>query len=297
MDILVTDGMDPGALAALRAAGHRVAERFYPPEELGAALGTFDAVVVRSATKIHREQLESARKGRLKLIVRGGVGLDNIDTLAAGELGIAVRNTPNAAAGAVAELTMGLMLCCARFLSRAGASMRQGTWEKKACSGGFELRGKTLGIVGRGRIGRRVGELAQGFGMKVLFWDLLPENRTVSLDILLAQSDILTLHIPPQERPFLDENTIARMKDGAVVVNTSRGCNVDEAALYRALCSGKLRAAGLDVWASEPGGNPRLCAHPAVSSTPHLGASTREAQERIGKEILEILRDFENSLI
>jgi D-3-phosphoglycerate dehydrogenase len=145
--------MDKSGMAALRAAGHEVVEQFFAPEELGAALREFDAVVIRSATKIRKAQLDTAKDSRLKLIIRGGVGVDNIDVAEAEAMGITVRNTPNASSNAVAELAIGLMFSCARYISIAGHTMRENKWEKKAYGKGFELYGKTLGVIGYGRIG------------------------------------------------------------------------------------------------------------------------------------------------
>lgn len=299
MQILVTDGMDGAALEALRNLGHRVTERAYSPEDLGPALGDFDAVVVRSATKLRRPQLEAARGGRLRLIIRGGVGLDNIDVSAAESMGIAVRNTPGAATNAVAELALGLMLSCARSISAAGHSMRQGKWEKKNYSRGFELRGRTLGIIGCGRVGMRLAALAQGLGMEVLACHRNPRAAFqwngvgfVPKDALLARADVISLNTPALSHPAITGETIGKMKDGVVIINTSRGRNLDERALLEGLNSGKIRAAGLDVWEGEPAPNPALVNHPAVSCTPHIGASTAEAQRRIGLEIVRIIREM-----
>ncbi len=299
--ILVTDGMDKGALASLRSAGFEVVEQFYAPEELGAALREVDCVVVRSATKVRQNHMDEAlTTGRLKLIIRGGVGVDNIDVTYAEAHGIAVRNTPNASSHSVAELAVAHMFSCARFISVAGATMREGKWEKKAYGKGIELRGKTLGIVGYGRIGACLGDIAQALGMKVLAYRRHPQPelesptlRFTTLDELLASSDFVSLHTPAiPGKPLMDRENIAKMKDGAVLINTSRGANVDEEALLEALNTGKLRAAGLDVWAQEPTKNEALYTHPRVSCTPHIGAATAEAQARVGSEVVGIIRDF-----
>lgn len=301
MRILVTDGMDQGALADLRSAGFDVVEQFYPPEELGKALQEFDGVVVRSATKVRQNHIDEALvSGRLKLIVRGGVGVDNIDVAYAEAHGIAVRNTPNASSNSVAEVALAHMFSCARFISVAGQTMREGKWEKKAYGKGFELRGKTLGIVGYGRIGACLGKMAQGLGMNVLAYRRHPQKELesetlhfVSLDELLAQSDFVSLHTPAiAGKPLINADTIAKMKDGAVLINTSRGANVDEDALLEALNSGKLRGAGLDVWAQEPTKNEALYTHPKVSATPHIGAATAEAQARVGAEVVSVVTAF-----
>ena len=299
MRILITDGMDKSGIAALKAAGHEIVEQFYAPEELGAALREFDAVVIRSATKIRKAQLEAARDSRLKLIIRGGVGVDNIDVADAEAMGITVRNTPNASSNAVAELAIGLMFSCARYISVAGHTMRENKWEKKAYGKGFELYGKTLGVIGYGRIGKRIGDIAQAIGMKVIAYQRHPKPeyesetmRFASLDELLAVSDIIALSTPSLGAPIINEENIGKMKDGVVIINTSRGANVDEDALLAALNSGKVRAAGLDVWAQEPTKNDALYSHSAVSCTPHIGASTAEAQKRIGSEIVAIIEGF-----
>ena len=301
MRILVTDGMDAGAIAALQAKGHEVVEQFYAPEELGKALRDFDACVVRSKTKVRANHIDEALGGKLKLIIRGGVGVDNIDVAYAEEKGIAVRNTPAASSESVAELAMGHMFACARYISIAGSTMREDKWEKKAYGKGIELQGKTLGIIGFGRIGQKLAALAKGIGMDVIAYDIYHVDgieeklgkKYVELDELFAQSDFISLHTPAiNGKKLIDAENIAKMKDGAVFVNTSRGNNVDEDALLAALDSGKLYAAGLDVYAEEPSGNHALYSHPRVSCTPHIGAATREAQKRIGTEIVSIIENF-----
>ena len=299
MKILITDGMDKSAIAQLKDLGHEIVEQFYSPDELGQALRDFDAVVIRSATKIRKAQLEIAKDSQLKLIIRGGVGVDNIDVTDAEAMGITVRNTPNASSNAVAELAIGLMFSCARYISVAGHTMRQNKWEKKAYGKGFELCGKTLGVIGYGRIGKRIGDIAQAIGMNVIAYQRHPkpeyESQTMrfaSLDELLAQSDVIALSTPSLGEPIISAENIEKMKDGVVIINTSRGANVDEDALLAALNSGKVRAAGLDVWAQEPTKNEALYTHPAVSCTPHIGAATVEAQKRIGGEIVAIIENF-----
>ena len=299
MRILITDGMDKSAIAALKENGHEIVEQFYAPEELGQALRDFDAVVIRSATKIRKAQLDVAKDSRLKLIIRGGVGVDNIDVADAEAMGITVRNTPNASSNAVAELAIGLMFSCARYISIAGHTMRENKWEKKAYGKGFELYGKTLGVIGYGRIGKRIGDIAQAIGMNVVAYQRHPKPEYecgtmhfASLEELLANSDIIALSTPSLGAPIINAENIAKMKDGVVIINTSRGGNVDEDALLEALNSGKVKAAGLDVWAQEPTKNEALSCHPAVSCTPHIGASTSEAQKRIGQEIVSIIENF-----
>ena len=300
MKILVTDGMDAAAVARLRQDGHEVEERFYEPEELGTALREVDAVIIRSATKIKEPQIDAARGGRLKLIIRAGVGVDNIAVKYAEEAGIQVRNTPRASSNAVAELALALLFSCARNISIAGHTMREHKWEKKAYSKGFELSGKTAGVIGYGRIGRMVGDKCQALGMQVLsvVHRNKPEGcecetmRFVSLDELLTQSDVIILCAPGGEKPLVDGESLAKMKDGVVIINVSRGPNVDETALLDALNTGKVKAAGLDVWMSEKDPNWALATHPAVSCTPHIGAGTNEAQKRIGAELVDIIEHF-----
>ena len=301
MRILVTDGMDKDALQTLKDNGHEVVEQFYAPEELGAALKEFDAVVVRSATKVRANHIDEAKAGKLKLIIRGGVGVDNIDVKYAEAAGITVKNTPRASSQSVAELAMAHMFACARFISIAGHTMREDKWEKKAYGKGIELQGKTLGIVGFGRIGQHLGVMAKAIGMNVIAEDIfhIPgiEEKLgipyVELDELLAKSDFISVHAPAVDGgALINAETIAKMKDGVTIINTSRGTNVDEAALLAALESGKVRSAGLDVYADEPATNKALYSHPMVSCTPHIGAATKEAQKRIGTEIVEIIENF-----
>ena len=298
MRILVTDGMDKTAMAELKAQGHEVVEQFYEPAELGKALRDFDVVVVRSKTKVRAAQIDEAKGSQLKLIIRGGVGVDNIDVKYAEENGIMVRNTPNASSQSVAECALAHMFACARFISIAGAAMRNDIWDKKAYSKGIELQGKTLGIIGFGRIGAHLGVMAKAIGMNVVATRSSRTSGTdeatgipyVTLDKLLEKSDFISLHAPALPGgPLVNADTIAKMKDGVCIINTSRGGNVDEKALLEALNSGKVRAAGLDVWAEEPSKNHDLYSHPMVSCTPHIGAQTVEAQKRIGAEIVDII--------
>ena len=300
MRVLVTDGMDAGAVEKLRSDGYEIVEQFYEPDQLGTDLRDFDAVIIRSATKIKEPQIDAAKGSRLKLIIRAGVGVDNIAVKYAEAAGITVKNTPRASSNAVAELAIALLFSCARNISIAGHTMREKKWEKKAYSKGFELSGKTMGVIGYGRIGRLVGEKGQALGMKVLsvVHRNKPEGcecetmRFVSMDELLAQSDIIVLCAPAGDKPLVDAESIGKMKDGVVIINVSRGANVDEAALLDALNSGKVKAAGLDVWLSEKDPNWELAAHPAVSCMPHVGAGTKEAQKRIGAELVDIIESF-----
>lgn len=300
MRILASDGIEKNAAATLATQGHEVVQQFYEPEELAEQVKNFDVLVVRSATKVRKPIIDAAAEaGRLKLIIRGGVGIDNIDHVYAEEKGIKVMNTPKASSDSVAELALAHMFSVARFISIAGHTMREGKWEKKAYKG-IELSGKTLGIIGYGRIGQALGLRAQALGMKVVAYDIYKisalenENmRYVEMDELLAVSDFISLHTPAiNGKPLINAETIAKMKDGVVFINTSRGNNVDENALLDALNSGKIYGAGLDVYAEEPAKNVALYSHPRVSCTPHIGASTSEAQKRIGAEIVDIIGKF-----
>ena len=295
--ILATDGMDKSGIAALQAKGCQVDVQFYEPDALCQAVKNYQVLVVRSATKVRKAQLDAAAEaGVLKLVIRGGVGVDNIDVEYAKQKGIAVMNTPRASSEAVAELAMAHMFSVARFISAAGHTMRENKWEKKAYKG-IELHGRTVGIVGYGRIGQALGRRCQALGMDVLAYVIHKvdglENehmKYVEMDELLSKSDIISLHVPSLPgQPLVNAETIAKMKDGVILINTSRGTNVDEDALVAALDSGKVYGAGLDVFNEEPAKNEKLYSHPKVSCTPHIGASTAEAQKRIGEEIVSII--------
>jgi len=292
--ILASDGIEKSAAEKLTKMGCEVVQQFYQPEELGDALKDFDCLVVRSATKVREPIIDKAASyGRLKQIIRGGVGVDNIDVKYAEEKGIAVNNTPSASSASVAECAIAHMFALARFIGISNYTMRNGEWNKKKYEG-IELAGKTLGIIGFGRIGRLVGEKARALGMKTIAYDAfpcVPEEYNVTLDELLAQSDFITLHVPAAKgsQPLVNAESIAKMKDGVYIINTSRGALIDEAALLDALNSGKVAGAGLDVYQEEPTKNEALVNHANVSVTPHIGGSTKEAQGRIGDEIVSII--------
>lgn len=281
--------METAAVEKLRSLGYQVDEQFYEPDELAEQLKNYDVLVVRSATKVRQPQIDAAAAaGRLKLIIRGGVGVDNIDAAYAEEHGIKVRNTPAASSRSVAELALAHMFALARYLHIANHTMRQGEWNKKQYEG-VELGGKTLGIIGYGRIGQALGKLAQAIGMKVIAADpFVQAPEVMPLDELLPQADFVSLHVPAAkgEPPLINAQTLNQMKDGAYLINTSRGALVDEDALLAALTSGKIAGAALDVYAEEPTKNTALCNNPRVSLTPHIGGSTQEAQARIGDEIV-----------
>ncbi|MFH1610218.1 MAG: D-2-hydroxyacid dehydrogenase [Candidatus Bipolaricaulota bacterium] len=295
MRVLICDPVDEKALARLREAGMEVVVRTgMSPEEMGGELGKgYDAIVVRSATKVRKPAIDAA-KG-LRLIIRAGVGLDNVDADHAQAKGIEVLNTPKASSDSVAELALAHMFALARAVPQATQSIRDGKWDKKAFVG-IELSGKTLGVVGIGRIGQALARRALALGMKVMAHDKfvtkspLSDVPMVSLPDLLKRSDFVSLHVPPDPAgPVIGAPEITQMKDGAYLVNCARGEIVDEAALVAALDSGKLAGAGLDVFAVEPPTNAALVRHPKVTLTPHIGAQTKEAQERIGDEVVELL--------
>jgi D-3-phosphoglycerate dehydrogenase len=293
--ILLADSLDKEAIEKLKSLPQfEVTLKTGMDEaELIKTVPGFNAVVVRSATKITRPVIVAA--SGLEMIVRAGIGLDNVDAAAAKEKGIKVANTPAATTISVAEITFGLMLSAVRQLGRANVSMKEHKWEKKAISG-TELYGKTLGIIGGGRIGQAVAQRALAFGMKVLISDVIEvktnlDVKQVGLDELLTQSDIITLHIPKQAKPVLGREEFMKMKNGVVVVNAARGGVVDEAALLEALNSGKVRAAAIDVYEKEPPLNFALIDHPQVTATPHIGAAAEEGQKRAGLEVVRILRE------
>lgn len=292
--VLASDGMEKGAVKTLEALGMEVVQQFYEPDELKEQVKEFDVLVVRSATKVREPIIDSAlTTGRLKLIIRGGVGVDNIDVAYAREHGIEVCNTPNASSASVAELAIGHMFAIARFIGIANVTMRQGKWEKKAYKG-TEIAGKTLGLIGIGRIARETANRAAALGMNVIYTNRSghkPEYepyKRYELEELLSISDYVSLHTPGPKGspPILDAAQIVRMKPGAVLINTGRGNMVDTNALLDALDSGALRGYGVDVYSEEPCCDERLLHHDKVSMTPHVGGSTVEAQQRIGEEIV-----------
>jgi D-3-phosphoglycerate dehydrogenase len=292
MKILVTDGISPEGAKVLTDAGHDVHQKSLNPAELLAAIGQYDCIIVRSATKVTKEVIDAG--GNLKVIARGGVGVDNIDVKHAQGKGLLVLNTPAASAVSVAELAIGHMLAVARFLHLSTMEMRGGKWPKKEYSKGIELYKKTLGILGLGNIGKEVARRALGMGMTVLAYDppFTPMDFLVEIttkEKLLQNSDFITLHLPfkKEQGPVLGKKEFDLMKKGVVIVNCARGGVVDEAVLLENLNSGKVAGAGLDVFADEPPTETQkaLINHPRVSVSPHIGGSTVEAQERVGLEI------------
>jgi D-3-phosphoglycerate dehydrogenase len=300
MKIVLAEKVSPATLAVFAAEpGWEVLTHDQLPDGLPAALGTADALVVRSAVQADDALMSHAPK--LRVIGRAGVGVDNIDAAAATRRGIVVMNTPGANAVAVAELTIGLMLTMARKVPAANASMHAGKWEKKILQG-TELRGKTLGVLGLGRIGMEVAKRARGFGMEIAGCDpfvsaaVARENgiKLVTQDELFATSDYITLHVglTPQTTGVINAKSIATMKKGVRIVNCARGELIDDAALVEALKSGQVAGAALDVFASEPPANSPYAEMDNVILTPHIAGSTAEAQEAVGVQIARQVRDY-----
>lgn len=296
MKILVADGISAKGADIMKAAGLEVIIQKYSPEELVQNIVNYDAILVRSATKVTKEVIDAGKK--LKAIARGGVGLDNIDVNYAKEKGIPVLNTPGASSISVAELAIGHMFGVSRFLNLSNTEMRQGKWPKKEYSKGMELTGKTLGLIGIGNIGKEVAKRALGLSMKVIAHDPWVKDtgmdvKLVSKDEVLKNSDFISLHIPfnKAEGASITATEFAKMKDGVVLINCARGGVVKEADLLEALNSGKVKYAGIDVFENEPPTEAQtvLINHPRVSVTPHIGAQTDEAQDRVGIEIAEKL--------
>ena len=305
--VLVTDGMNKNAIDRLRKFNIDVEHKFYDGMELGEKLKDKDIVVIRSKNVITKEIIDKACEGNtLKLIIRSGVGLDNIDVKYANEKGIKVLNTPNASTRSVAELTIGQIITLSRFINIANVTMRDGQWNKKQYVG-TEIFGKTLGIIGLGRIGKTVANMAYNLGMNVIYYDILGkidgyENyKFCTFEEVLKNADFITIHIPLERGQgyLIGTKEFNMMKDRVYFINHARGGLVCEKALIKALDSGKVEAAALDVYEKEPNVNLELVNHPMVSPTPQLGASTVEAQERIGREIVKIIYNFllENEII
>jgi D-3-phosphoglycerate dehydrogenase len=298
MKVLICDPTDVPAIERMRAAGIDVhVQDDISAEELLKVAPAFDGMVVRSRTKVTAALIDAATN--LQVIVRGGVGLDNIDVQRARSKGITVLNTPAASSASVAELTIGYLFALARRIPDATASMRAGRWDKKALGEGSEIAGKSLGLVGCGRIGREVAKRAAALGMNVRFTDVvpvqLPEARQVSQDEILAESDYISLHVPysAETHHIIGVAQLARMKDGVYIINCARGGTVDENALYDAIISGKVAGAALDVFADEKvDRGARLFTLPQVIGSPHIGAGTKEATGRVGGEVADLLIGF-----
>lgn len=309
MRILANDGIDPAGKQLLEDAGFEVDTNHIPQEELAEKLQAYDAITVRSATKVRQSLIDVCPN--LKVIGRGGVGMDNIDVDYARSKGIAVLNTPAASSLSVAELVFAHLLNGVRFLYDSNRQMPLSGESKfgalkKAYAGGTELRGKTLGVVGFGRIGRETAKIGLGMGMDVVYYDLADGPKTltisltqgfevelpvdqVSIEDLLKTSDFITLHVPFLDKPAIGKAEFALLKDQVGLVNAARGGVIDELALIEALDSGKVAFAGLDVFDNEPTPRLEILKHPKISLTPHIGAATNEAQERIGVELAQLI--------
>lgn len=296
MRVLANDGLEKMAVEELEKDGIYVDTKHYEKEELLKVIKEFDCLIVRSATKANKELIDAAKGSKLKLIIRAGVGLDNIDVQYAENNGIVVRNTPNSSSNSVAELVLGHMICLARYITISNITLREGKWNKKAYTG-VELSGKTFGIIGFGRIGKALADKARALGMNVIFYDKFYKNNEkydyLPFEEVLRKSDFISLHVPSTEKPLIGKKEFEMMKDGVFLINAARGGVIDEIALLTALNSDKLAGAGIDVFMQEPKPNPELCNHPKVSVTPHIGAATAEAQVRIGEEIIDIIRNFD----
>ncbi len=293
MKVLVSDKLANEAIEVLRNAGLEVdVKTGMSPEELEACIGDYDAIVIRSATKVRKNIMIAGKK--LKAIGRAGVGLDNVDLEYAKEKGIKVFNTPAATSISVAELVIGQMLACIRNIPRADATMKECKWAKKQL-GGTELYGKTLGILGIGRIGQEVAKRALAFGMKCIAYDPYITKVDLDVEILLSleevykQADFITLHMPllDSTKYLINKDAFAKMKDGIIIINSARGGVIKESDLLEALNTDKIRCVAIDVWEKEPTDNDDLRKHPKVIATPHLGASAKEGQIRAGTQVAE----------
>ncbi|WCL81909.1 D-2-hydroxyacid dehydrogenase [Saprospira sp. CCB-QB6] len=311
--ILANDGIHPDGQLLLEEANYEVDTNKIPQEELINKLQDYDAIIVRSATKVRKELIDACP--RLKIIARAGVGLDNIDVDYAREKGIKVINTPKASSLAVAELVLGQIFSLSRYLYQANRAMPQtGSSEfkqlKKRYAQGLQVSGRKLGIIGFGRIGQELARLAMGIGMEVLATDLeerkvnvyikppavenaslAVELQTVPMEQLLEESDFISIHVP-SGKDLITAKEMAQMKKGVCIINTSRGGVISEADLLAALDSGQLAGAALDVFDNEPSPSEAVLQHPLISATPHIGASTLEAQRYIGLEIADAFIDF-----
>jgi D-3-phosphoglycerate dehydrogenase / 2-oxoglutarate reductase len=310
--ILANDGIHPDGRLLLEEAEYEVSEDTIAQADLPSRIHEYDVLLVRSATKVTKEVIDAAKK--LKIIGRGGVGMDNIDLEYAKKKGILVINTPAASSRAVAELAISHVFSLSRRLHKANRQMPTGDFKKlkKEYESGTQVFGKTIGIIGFGRIGQEVARMATGLGMKVLAHDpfvndaeisvLFSDHRdlrlsvkieTVSMDHVIRNSDIITVHIPfSGGKAVLGAEEIAKMRTGVLLINTARGGTIDEEALIEGLNSGKIGGAGLDVFENEPTPRPAIINHPNISLTPHIGASTQEAQGYIGTELADKILRF-----
>ncbi len=318
MKVLANDGISKSGIDALQDAGIEIITTKVAQEQLANYVNEhqIDVVLVRSATTVRKEVIDACPS--LKIIGRGGVGMDNIDVIYAREKGLHVINTPASSSGSVAELVFAHLFTGVRFLHDANRNMPlEGESKfndlKKAYAKGSELRGKTLGIIGIGRIGKEVAKIAIGCGMKVIASDSFVDKEVINVDFfdgqsiaieiktqpleeILKNSDFITLHVPAQKQYVIGKDQIALMKDGAAIINAARGGVIDEVALVEALDSGKLSFAGLDTFEEEPTPAIKVLMNPKISLTPHIGAATEEAQDRIGTELAQQIIQIAKSI-
>ena len=283
--ILICDRIADEGIKLMEEKGYEVTRAWnLPKTELPTIVGEYDALIVRSATKVNADLIANAKK--LKVIGRAGEGLDNIDLEKAREMGIAVVNTPHVSFMSVAELTIAHLLALAKGIVEGTLTLREGKWTKEELTG-VEINGKTLGIIGCGHIGKTVERLAIALGMKVLAVEECVYDRFIPLDEMLPEADFITVHVPltPQTRHIISTKEFNMMKDGVMIIDCSRGGVVDQEALYQALVSGKVKAAAIDVFKEEPPKNNKLLTLKNVYATPHVGAQTKEAQLRISIQI------------
>ena len=311
--ILANDGIHPSGQRMMEDAGYDVDLNKIEQADLATKLNNYDAIIVRSATKVRENLIDVSPN--LKVIARGGVGLDNIDVDYAKSKGIRVYNTPAASSKSVAELAFSHIFALARGLHYTNRELPKENADfkglKKRLSKGFELQGKTLGIIGLGRIGQETARIACALGMRVIGVDIVVNEVDVAIEInqgfkqdiqvkikahtmgeMLRNADIISLHVPFSGKPLIGQAEIEKMKNGAMIINTARGGAVDEEALLENLNNGKLGGAGVDVFINEPRPKQELLDHPLISVSPHIGASTGEAQARIGIELAEKIIDF-----
>lgn len=309
--VLANDGIDETGKAMLEAAGFEVVIGPLNAEDLAAQLNSFDVITVRSATQVRQALIDNCPN--LKVIGRGGVGMDNIDVTYAREKGLGVYNTPAASSRSVAELVIAHLLSLSRHLHMANRLMpTSGQTDfgklKKQASEGSEILGKTIGIIGFGRIGQEVAKMTLGMGMKVVATDPFVNSailrlqihgaerieipiETVDMETVLRQADMITIHIPKADKPVIGKEELSILKKGVLLVNTARGGVFDEDALIEGLNSGVIGGVGLDVFVGEPSPRADLLSHPKISLSPHIGGSTAEAQENVGKELAGLIID------
>lgn len=303
VNILIKDKADPLLIEELRKRGFIIQIGKSEPEAIFQEVRENEILIVRSATKVTKEVIDSAlQTGMLKLIIRAGVGVDNIAVDYAQERGIKVTNTPEASSLSVAELALAHMLVLARKMVPANLTMKRGEWNKNQYTG-LELAGKTLGIIGMGRIGKILAQKASLLGMKIVYYDIIiPQGLDSSFqylpfDELLSQSDFISLHtsFDGNGSYLIDEPQLKKMKKSAFLINTARGKLVNEKALLEALEKGEIAGAGIDVYCEEPCTNTALLQNEHISLTPHIGASTQEAQFRIGQEIIRLIEEYQHN--